>query len=121
MKQVDFEIPLYDFGVTFVEIEGAADADKIDGVFNDMKIEKDVIEQTRQDIANGCKNGGDTYRAFSMKKFLVVIYPCESIEKRRNIVAHESRHVADRILEWASITDIEAAAFLQGYIAQYIY
>jgi hypothetical protein len=121
MKQKRFEIPIYDFDVTFVEFESQADADEVEEIFNELKIDKEIIEQTKQDITRGCKNGGDTFRDYSMKKFLVVIYPCDSLEKRRNIVAHESRHVADRILEWGSITDIEAAAFLQGYIAQFIY
>jgi hypothetical protein len=56
-----------------------------------------------------------------MRKILVAVFPCDDEVKRRNIVAHESRHVVDRILEWINVDDIEAAAYLQGYLAEFIY
>lgn len=122
MKIKRFTVPLYNFTGTFAELdEGIADAPKIAKLYKEMDIDQETIDKTTSDVSRGCHNGGDTFYNFAFKKFLIVVYPCNSERMRRNIVAHESRHLADRILEWASVNDIEAAAFLQGYIAENIY
>jgi hypothetical protein len=121
MKQKRFKIPIYDFSVVFVEYESAADADKVDKLYKELKISEEDLNDTKKGLMQGARNGGNTFRNCDMKKFLIEIFPTNSDMMRRNIVAHESRHLADRVLEWAAVTDIEAAAFLQGYIAQFIY
>lgn len=34
---------------------------------------------------------------------------------------HEKRHIEDRVLEYCGITDIEASAYLAGYISKFMY
>jgi hypothetical protein len=121
MKLKRFKIPIYDYSVTFVEFEGEEDANKFEKVFKSLKISQEDINNTRKCLLNKGMNGGDTYRNENGKFFLVVIFPCENERMRRNVIAHESRHVADRLLDWANIHDMEASAFIQGYLAEYMY
>lgn len=37
------------------------------------------------------------------------------------VVNHEKRHIEDRILQHCGIDDIEAAAYLAGYLSKFIY
>jgi hypothetical protein len=121
MKLKQVSIPIYDFDVTFVEFEGAADAEYVEKLYKEFNIDDEDIETTQKQLKNEGKNGGDTFRNCEMRKILVAVFPCDDEVKRRNIVAHESRHAVDRILEWINVDDIEAAAYLQGYLAEFIY
>ena len=66
-------------------------------------------------------NGGSTYRNMDLAKILVIIYPCKNIEQRREVVNHEKRHIEDRLLKYLGIDDIEASAYLAGYLSRFIY
>lgn len=66
-------------------------------------------------------NGGSTFRNLDMKQFLVIIHPCKNEQTRRMVVNHEKRHIEDRILQHCAIDDIEAAAYLAGYLSKFIY
>ena len=121
MKKMKFRVPYYDFDVVLVQIEGKEDADEFIRVCKWMNLEKKEIDEMRDAILSEAQNGGDTWRNFDKKKFLIDFTPFESEEKKIDIYCHEKRHLEDRILEWASINDIEAAAFLAGFLGIQFY
>jgi hypothetical protein len=121
MKLKNINIPIYDFSLILVEIENKDDADAVEKQLSRVKVPNDEVESVKDYISKESKNGGNTYTNSDLKKILVMLYPCESDRERRNVINHEKRHVVDRIMQWASVDDIEAAAFLDGFISEFMY
>lgn len=118
MKVIKLRLPIFDFDITMIQVESKEDVAPIVKYLKEIKLEKKYYDEEIEAITKGGINGGNTYRNFELKRFLIVIYPCDSPNKLLNIRSHELRHLADRILEWANINDIETAAFLQGYLCE---
>lgn len=121
MKKKTFTIPIYDFNVTWIEIESKDDKDKLLQEMSKMKCQKEDMDDVINGVEGGCINGGSTFRNMDLKKFLVIIHPCENESMRRNIVNHEKRHIEDRLLKFVGVDDIEASAYLAGYLSKFIY
>ena len=121
MKKKSFNIPIYDFDVTWIEIESKDDKDKLLQEMSKMKCQKKDMDDVINGVVNGYLNGGSTFRNMDCKKFLVIIHPCENESMRRNIVNHEKRHIEDRLLKFVGVDDIEASAYLAGYLSKFIY
>lgn len=121
MKQIKFNIPLYDFDVMYLQVESPMDAEILRQEMSDFGCPEDDIDDEVGNLLNGRYNGGDTFRNMRQKKFLIVILPCTREKERRKVVGHEKRHIEDRILEHCAVNDIEAAAYLSGYLSQFIY
>lgn len=121
MKRKSFNIPIYDFDVTLLEIERKSDKDKVSEIMVSFDCNIDDIRTMERYIDLDYMNGGDTFRNMDKKKFLVIISPCKDDETRREIINHEKRHVEDRLLEWVGINDIEASAYLAGYLSKFMY
>lgn len=121
MKQRMFNIPIYDYDVVYLELESAKDGEVLRKEMSAFGCLDEHIDEAVDNLLAGKYNGGDTYRDMRQKKFLVVILPCTCEKERRRIVGHEKRHIEDRILEHCSVQDIEAAAYLSGYLSQFIY
>lgn len=121
MKKKTFNIPIYDYEVTLIEVERKNDKEQVveEMTLFDCNIE-DIREMERY-IDLAYIDGGDTFRNMGKKKFLVILLPCEDEETRRGIINHEKRHVEDRLLEWVGINDSEASAYLAGYLSRYMY
>lgn len=121
MKVKKIKVPIYDFNVTYIEIENKEDADTIPKYFKPIKVEEEDACSIIETIKEEGKNGGSTFRNFGLKGFLIIIYEADNEASLKNVKAHELRHLTDRILEWADIKDNEAAAFLQGYLFEKLY
>lgn len=121
MKLKRIKIPIYDYTVLFADIEGKQDDEPMAKVLKELNIDGDNYADVINAIKTEATNGGDTYRNMRMKKLSVILYPCKSEAMRRNILAHETRHVVDSIMEWINVNDIEASAYLQGWLAERIY
>lgn len=121
MKLKRIKIPIYDYTVLFADIEGKQDDEPMAKVLKELNIDGENYVDVINAIKTEATNGGDTYRNMIMKKLLVILYPCKSEPMRRNILAHETRHIVDRIMEWINVNDIEASAYLQGWLAERIY
>ena len=52
---------------------------------------------------------------------IVIVYKCENEAKLHKVINHEKNHVVNIIMEWANIHDIEASAFLDGYISEKLF
>lgn len=121
MKKKTFTIPIYDYEVTLIEIECKDDKEQVVEVMKSFDCNIEDIREHERYIDNEYMNGGDTFRNMEKKRFLVVLSPCENEETRREIINHEKRHVEDRLLEWIGIHDIEASAYLAGYLSKFMY
>ena len=121
MKKTEFYIPIYDFNVTIVEVESKEDKDAVKTILSDITSNEEIIDEVLGYIEDGSMNGGDTFRNLLHRKFVVVLYPFKDVETRREVINHEKRHIEDRVLEYCGITDIEASAYLAGYISKFMY
>lgn len=121
MKKIEFNIPIYDFNVIILEVESKEDKAEVNTILLNFIPDKESIDEVLGYIENGDMNGGDTFRNMLYRKFIVVLYPFKDIETRREVINHEKRHIEDRILEYCNINDIEASAYLAGYISKYMY
>ena len=121
MKKTEFNIPIYDFDVTILEVESKEDKDEVNTILSNSFLHKESIDEVLGYIEDGSMNGGDTFRNLYHRKFVVVLYPFKDIETRREVINHEKRHIEDRVLEYCGITDIEASAYLAGYISKFMY
>lgn len=121
MKKIKVKIPMYDYDVTWLEIENVQDKDKAFQEMKNLKCNKEDMDEVVENIERECMNGGSTFRNLDMKQFLVIIHPCKNEQARRMVVNHEKRHIEDRILQHCEIDDIEAAAYLAGYLSKFIY
>lgn len=121
MKKTEFKIPIYDFDVTVLEVESKKDKAKVNTILSNLIPNRESIDEVLGYIEDGSMNGGDTFRNLLYRKFVVVLYPFKDIETRREVINHEKRHIEDRILEYCRISDIEASAYLAGYISKFMY
>jgi hypothetical protein len=121
MKHITFKIPIYDYTVDWVNIDNKEDYKYIDKIANRYKIEKDYKEAIINNIKTEQIDGGETYRNLESRRFFILIYECKNKSIQFNIINHEKRHLVDRIMEHCDINDIEASAYLDGYISALLY
>lgn len=121
MKRKRFKVPIYNFNITFIEMESATDCYLVAKEMKRLNCTPEAICSVSEALKNGDVNGGETYRNMPIKEILVLIYPCTSERRRREVVNHEKRHIEDRILEYLGINDIEASAYLAGFLSEHIF
>jgi len=114
MKTIKFSIPLYHVDVRIVQLEGKKDKKSLAELFKKCGIQDDeAIENIDKQYADG----GYTYRNFGRSDIVIVLYPFTNKESKTSVYFHEKRHVEDRVLEHCSVNDIEASAYLAGFLA----
>lgn len=121
MKTLKFNIPLYGIHVDLVQVETKDDKDGVIRFMRAIKCRQEFINEIGDAIERGCYNGGDTFRDMNLRKILVIFYRMEDEETRAQIYAHEKRHIEDRVMQWASVDDIESAGLLAGYLGRMFY
>jgi len=121
MKSRTFNIPIYDFKVTLVEVESKEDTKTILPILKSVHADPENIENELKYIEEGVIDGAGTYSNLDMKKFVVVLHPTSSKLMRLEILGHEKRHIEDYILQKCHIIDIEASAYLAGYLTKKLF
>lgn len=121
MKKVKFKIPIYDYDVTFVEVEFFYEKEQVVKELKSIKCSQEGIDEVIECFDMKTMNGGWTFRNLDLAKFVVIILPCKDEVTRRNVVNHEKRHIEDRLMEHCNVSDIEAAAYIAGFISKYVY
>jgi Zn-dependent peptidase ImmA (M78 family) len=115
MKISKLFIPIYEWKVTMIEVESSDDSKPITKMLKKINADKEeidkMVEKTKTEI-----NSGTTFTCAWIKQFIVIIYKNKNLVERDTTIYHELRHVVDDILEFTKIKDIEAAAYLQGYV-----
>ena len=116
MRTKNFKIDVYRYDITLVQVERN---DKSDDVIKFLK-KFDILQKDLDDLKEGMDeeavNGGHTLCNHLFKQIVCFFYPFTDNERRCELYAHEKRHVEDRICEWLGINDIEASAYLAGYL-----
>lgn len=118
-KRID--VSMYNFRVDLIEIEGKNDVPSLLRLFKSVKLNVDLVEEVIESIKDGDVDGGWTFCNFGIKRVLVVLLPMRSVDKRREVLSHEKRHVEDDILRHCGIDDSEAAGYLAGYLGKFMY
>ena len=116
MKEYKFQIPIYKVDVLVIQIEGAQDLDRVKALCTSNDIE--MTETFERNIVQEFKNGGDTYRNLDKRRIILFLYPFDDMRERANIIAHEKRHIEDRVLNYFGVDDVESAAMLAGYLGE---
>jgi hypothetical protein len=80
------------------------------------KKDKELFYEIKSNIKHERKDGGLCSCFEYSRKTSVLIYRTTKKKERLRVIAHELRHATDQILDVKNICDIEASAYLQGYI-----
>lgn len=125
MKIERFTIPIYEYDVIYIELHSDDTIDEQIKLVTDeliaLKTDQKYTDEVIQDIKDERKNGGNHFYNLSRKISLILIDPHDDPERLRCTIAHEKRHLEDRMLEHYIINDIESAGLLSGYLARFIH
>ena len=121
MKTYCFNVPMFDFEVKLIQIEGKKDYAQVKKHEWLQDIPDEDKEEIFQNVKDDVCDGAYVLRNLNLKQLIVVFYRFESEEKRVNVYAHEKRHVEDRIMEYLHIEDFETAGYIAGYLAVEFY
>ena len=117
MKMLRFSVPLYNIDVALIQVEGVSDAERVKECCEELGLTEGDTESVVDTVKSDKTDGGDTFRNFEMGRILVIFY--RMTHGKANIYGHEKRHVEDRILQWCGVDDMEAAAYLAGFLSEY--
>jgi hypothetical protein len=119
MIKTTFIVPIYQIQVTLVMVESPKDKDAVEAIFKKFQCGgSERSDGILDSIENGDKDGGALWRGLNRREMLVILHQYTSKKARRNTFCHEKRHIEDRILEHAGIDDMEAAAYLSGWLGE---
>ena len=121
MRRIDFQVPIYNWSITVVTLYGPSDAEEFSAVLKEIDADVNATAETIESLKKGGKNGGDFWYNKGVRVGLIDVFPWTNEGKLYEILNHEKRHLVDRILEHAGIHDIEAAAYLDGYVSTQIF
>ena len=119
MKKLKFAVPLYEVNITLVQVEGAEDADAVRECCEDIGLLAEDTNTVVNIVKSDKHDGADTFRNFDKGQMLVIFYLMSNGRVKKNRYGHEKRHVEDRILQWCGVDDIEAAAYLAGFLSEH--
>lgn len=121
MKVKKVKIPIFNHSLSVFEVTNKRDTDKLVKELKSLKIiNKDDEQEIRENIENECDGACTFYRKVDCT-LVVVIYIQNNQDRRREVLAHEKRHVEDNILNTLGIDDKESAAYLAGYLAKEVF
>ena len=118
MKKWKFVVPLYDIDVTLLQVESVDDADAVRKHCEEIGLLTEDTDAVLDVIKSDKHDGANTFRNFEKGQMLVIFYRMTSGRIKINRYGHEKRHVEDRILQWCGVDDIEAAAYLAGFLSE---
>ena len=121
MNVIKFKVPLYDWDITFIEEASKKDKKKVCKLYKKVRVLKKDLKDTIRMIKKGYINGGRFTYNLGYQSAVILISRTTSKKERRKVISHECRHCVDRILQHAHVNDIEASAYLTGFIATKIY
>lgn len=112
-----YNIPIFDFTLNIIQLQGKETLSEIDEKLEDLDIKGDEICFINPNLVDG----GHTLTNERKKTIVVFFHAFTSEEERIKIYGHEKRHIVDRLCLCLNIQDLESAALLSGYIEQIFY
>ncbi len=119
MKQVKFNVPIFDIEIILIQTESIEDKDTILNLMKDYEVTEEIIKELDDTISNNRTDGANTYWSAELHRVITVFYEMEFQERKDICYAHEKRHIEDRILEFCGINDRETAGYLSGWLVTY--
>ena len=119
MKQIKFDVPIFDIEVILIQIESIEDKDNILNLMKDYEATEEILKELDDNISNNRTDGANTYWSSGLHRAITVFYEMEDQERKDVCYAHEKRHIEDRILEFCGINDRETAGYLAGWLMPY--
>lgn len=116
MRTKSFKIDIYRYTVTLVQVEDEDKGEDVRKFLSKYKISGDKLDDTIKGVNDEAVNGGCTFYDHYHRQFVCLFYPFTSLSHQVEVYTHEKRHVEDRICEWLGINDIEASAYLAGFL-----
>lgn len=121
MKIKRFKIPIYEYDVIYVELtKSSHEIDEMRVLLENIQCNSDDIKETLQEMKEGVKNGGNHFYNLSSLISIIMIHYHDNQSRKKATIAHEKRHLEDRILKHYRIDDIESAGLLSGWLARKI-
>lgn len=113
-----FNVPLYDWNITYLTIESKEDIPELItwAEMFQAEFQGDISESF-----DSIKNAGMTYIDRTAQKLLIIIFPATSPEESLSTIGHEKRHAEDFILEESGVYDKEAAGYLAGFLTKQMF
>lgn len=121
MVKIEFLTPYYWYKITLLQVESSEDLELVYGYLKSNKLDDETVEEIKYNIENDYLDGGETNWNSSRKMIIAVFYKTTNNITRANIYSHEKRHIEDRILQHCKIDDMEAAAYLSGFLGEKFY
>jgi len=118
MKIKNFKIEIYDYKIKLIQLEKEDNKEEVYNLINKLDISKEDYEELKKGVEMEGINGGYTLRNNYLRNIICFFYPFTSKKQKYNVYNHEKRHVEDRICEWLRIEDIEASAYLAGFLGE---
>lgn len=112
-----FDVPIYEWNITMLEIESVEDIPELNKW---CELFETQFQNDASSIVTNNKDTGVTYIDHTAQKALIIILPSTSKEQRISTICHEKRHLEDFILEDTGVNDKEAAGYLAGYLSKYM-
>lgn len=113
-----FDVPIYDWNITYLEVETKEDIPELIAWAELFQAE---FQGNISESFDSTKNAGMTYIDRTAQKLLIVIFPATSSEELLSTKGHEKRHAEDFILEESGVYDKEAAGYLAGFLTKEIF
>ena len=112
-------VPIYSYMIRYIEVEDFSYKEKRKFISYIKKLGyyDDFINDINNIMNNKGCGSGTTYHNNQKIEICVIIYPQPNEDRRIETIMHEKRHCEDFILEKLDIDDMEAAAYLAGWLA----
>lgn len=119
MKKKEIYVPIFEFMITYIEIENYTDSEmnKVSDTLKTCRIDDENISDVKEKIKAHYNGGASTFSHKNYCELTVLIYPHNTKERKLSTIMHEKRHCEDFILERLGIEDVETAAYLAGWLA----
>lgn len=121
MKIHKFRVDVYDWEVYFVIVRGVRDLKKLRKVLGKIGVEKKDIDVSCDKVKKGMYDGGDSFTNTGTRVAGIVLYDPKEDMVIDELVCHEKRHVEDTILKRGGVEDVEASAYLAGYVGKMLF
>lgn len=108
---------MYHSELLFVQLDRKSEMKKVKSVFKKFNFEN-PSDYDNIKINKHVHNGGWTLSNYDRRQFAIILTRHTSKELGLNYLLHEKRHVEDKILHMCGVDDLEAAAYLAGYIGE---
>lgn len=116
MRTKSFKIDIYRYTVTLVQAEDEDKGEDVRKFLSKYKLPSEALEDVIDGVNDKDVNGGCTFHDHRYKQIVCFFHPFTSLSRQVEVYTHEKRHVEDRMCEWLGINDIEASAYLAGYL-----